>query len=62
MEKIDCRLTIQTKQMQHGCQVIETDHIRMQLTEAEIHLLSEVFSHSDAVHSFIFGRKKNSDK
>ena len=58
-EKKDCTLVIQTKQLQHGCQVVETDHIKVQLTEYEIDLLSQVFSHSDAVQSFIFGRKRD---
>ena len=51
------RLVIQTKDYDHGCQVIQTSHVYMHLTEKQKEILSEVFDTSDKVLSFIFGKK-----
>ena len=56
-KKVNCRLVIQVKEEDHGHQVIDTHAIRMDLTEEQIAVLSEVFATSDHVQSFIWGRK-----
>ena len=60
--KNDYRLVIQVYEMQHGHQVIETYTVYLQLTEPEKDFFSEVFSQSDCVHSFIFGKKDSDAK
>ena len=56
--RTEYRLIIQTRESQHGCQVIETQAIYLTLTEQEKELLSKVLATSDYVQSFIFGQKK----
>ena len=60
--KNDYRLVIQTKQLIHNFQQIVTNTMYLQLTEPEKDFLSEIFSHSDAVQSFIWGEKKGEPK
>ena len=57
-EETNTRWVIQTKADDCGHQVVETNAIRMKLTEEQIELLYEIFDSSDKVLSAICGRKK----